>query len=82
MTRENALKICLKNETRIAKAKSVMPYIYEKIYQEAMLGKGAFEMMWQYTEEIEAIVLHWLKEDGYNVEYVSLEPIVVRISWI
>lgn len=82
MKQENALKICQTINLNKERSKEILKAIYNKIFDEAMRGKGAIEMTWQYSEPAEADVLHQLKEDGYDVQYISLEPIVVRISWI
>lgn len=82
MKREKLLQMCLNNEDNAARAKAAMPIIYQRLYDEAKLGKGAIEMLWEYNEPTEAIILHQLKEDGYDIQYMSFEPRIVLISWI
>ena len=82
MKREQVLNLMKNNAANVAKAETVLDIIYNKIYDEAMRGKGCLEMMWQYKEPVEGLVLHRLKEDGYDVSYITMEPRMVLISWI
>ena len=82
MKRDQVLNLLKNNAANVSRAETVLDIIYNKIYEEAMRGKGCLEMMWQYKEPVEGLVLHRLKEDGYDITYTSLEPRIVLISWI
>jgi hypothetical protein len=70
-----------RDEANRKRAEQILPSIYNKIFEYAKCGKSFIEITIQFSEPAEFWVLHLLKEAGYDVQIVSAEPIVARISW-
>lgn len=81
MNRQKLLEMMNRDEANRKRAEQLLPFIYEKIFDYAKRGKSFIETTIQFSEPAEFWVLHLLKEAGYDVQIVSAEPAIARISW-